>query len=91
MPIGAEDYIKIAECCDFLLIDNVPNFGDENADEQQRFITLIDILYDKKIPIMITANFSYNNFNSSKKLIDPYKRTVSRLFELTSPVFKITN
>jgi cell division protein ZapE len=91
VPIGAEDYIKIAECCDFLLIDNVPNFGDENADEQQRFITLIDILYDKKIPIMITANFSYNNFNSSKKLIDPYKRTVSRLFELTSPVFKITN
>jgi cell division protein ZapE len=89
-PIGAEDYIKIAECCHFLLIDNVPNFGDENADEQQRFITLIDILYEKKIPIMITANFNYNNFNSSRKLKDSYKRTVSRLFELTSPMFKIS-
>ena len=91
VPIGAEDYIKIAECCLFLLIDNVPNFGDENADEQQRFITLIDILYEKKIPIMITADFNYNNFNSSRKLKDSYKRTVSRLFELTSPVFKISN
>ena len=91
VPIGAEDYIKIAECCDFLLIDNVPNFNDENADEQQRFITLIDILYEKKIPIMITANFSYNNFNSSRRLKDPYKRTISRLFELTSPSFKIDN
>jgi cell division protein ZapE len=91
VAIGAEDYIKIAECCDFLLIDNVPNFSDENADEQQRFITLIDILYEKKIPIMITANFSYNNFNSSRRLKDPYKRTISRLFELTSPSFKIVH
>ena len=89
VPIGAEDYIKIAEYCNFLLIDNVPNFGDENADEQQRFITLIDILYEKKIPIMITANFSYNNFDSSRRLKDSYKRTISRLFELTSPTFKI--
>ena len=89
MPIGAEDYIKIAECCNFLLIDNVPNFGEDNADKQQRFITLIDILYEKKIPIMITANFNYNNFKSSIRLKDSYKRTVSRLFELTSPKFKI--
>ena len=90
-PIGAEDYMKIAEHCNFILIDNVPNFGDENADKQQRFITLIDILYEKKIPIMITANFSYNNFNSSIRLEDSYKRTISRLFELTSPKFKINN
>ena len=89
VPIGAEDYIKIAECCNFLLIDNVPNFGEDNADKQQRFITLIDILYEKKIPIMITANFNYNNFKSSIRLKDSYKRTVSRLFELTSPKFKI--
>ena len=88
-PRGAEDYIKISKYCNFILIDNIPNFGDENADKQQRFITLIDILYDKKIPIMVTANFNYQDFNSSKKLRDPYKRTISRLFELTSPKFKI--
>jgi len=90
-PIGAEDYIKISEHCSFILIDSVPNFDDETVDRQQRFITLIDILYEKKIPIMITANFNYKNFNSSRKLIDPYKRTISRLFELTSPKFKINN
>jgi cell division protein ZapE len=89
VSIGAEDYIKIAELCKFMLIDSVPNFDDENADKQQRFITLIDILYEKKIPIMLTANFNYKNFKSSKRLLDPYKRTVSRLFELTSPKFKI--
>jgi len=90
VPIGAEDYIKIAEYCNFLLIDGVPNFSDDNADKQQRFITLIDILYEKKIPIMITANFSYNNFSSSRRLKNSYKRTISRLFELTSPKFMIS-
>ena len=89
VSIGAEDYIKIAECCNFILIDGVPNFDDQNADLQKRFITLIDILYEKKIPIMLTANFNYKNFKSSTKLVDSYKRTISRLFELTSPTFKI--
>jgi cell division protein ZapE len=89
VPIGAEDYIKIANNCNFILIDNVPDFGDENVDKQQRFITLIDILYEKKIPIMVTANFNYKNYNSSTKLNNSYKRTISRLFELTSPKFTI--
>ena len=89
VPIGAEDYIKIADCCNFILIDNVPNFGEDNADKQQRFITLIDILYEKKIPIMLTASFNYKNFKSSIRLKEPYKRTISRLFELASPKFKI--
>ena len=89
VSIGAEDYIKITEHCNFILIDNVPNFDDENTDKQQRFITLIDIIYEKKIPIMITAAFNYKNFKSSRRLIDPYKRTISRLFELTSPKFKL--
>ena len=88
-PIGSEDYIKIAEQCNFILIDNVPNFHDGNADKQNRFITLIDVLYEKKIPIMITANFNYKNFTSSRALNDTYKRTISRLFEITSPNFKL--
>ena len=89
--IGAEDYIKIANHCNFMLIDNIPNFDDDNADKQQRFITLIDILYEKKIPIMVTANFNHKNFNSAENLKDSYKRTISRLFELTSPKFKLIN
>jgi len=87
--LGAEDYIAIAETCKFVTIDDVPNFNDNNNNQQQRFITLIDIFYEKKIPIMISAQFNEDNFTSSKMLRDPYKRTISRLFELTSPSFKI--
>ena len=83
--LGAEDYLIIAEKCNFVTIDNVPNFNEDNAAQQQRFITLIDIFYEKKISIMISAHFNQENFTSSKMLNIPYKRTVSRLFELTSP------
>ena len=86
--LGAEDYITIAEKCKFVTIDEVPNFNDNNDNQQQRFITLIDIFYEKKIPMMISAHFNQENFTSSNRLREPYKRTISRLFELTSPSFK---
>ena len=82
--IGAEDYIKIAEVCDFIVIENIPKFNDENINKQQRFITLIDILYEKKISLMASSYADLKNLGSSKALINPFKRTLSRLYELTS-------
>ena len=81
--LGSEDYISIANICNFLLIENLPNFNENNSNQQQRFITLIDIIYEKKIPLMITSNIDLDSINSSKSLIKPFKRTISRLYELT--------
>ena len=47
----------------------------------------IEIANEKKVPIMVSAQFNQKNFTSSKGLVEPYKRTISRLFELTSPNF----
>ena len=82
--IGAEDFIKIADACSFIIIENIPNFNNDNSNQQQRFITLIDILYEKNIPLMITSKFKLNLIRSSKNLEDVFKRTISRLYELTS-------
>jgi len=82
--IGVEDYIKIADTCSFIFIENIPNFNNDNSNQQQRFITLIDILYEKNIPIMITSKSQLNSISSSKSLNDVFKRTISRLYELTS-------
>jgi cell division protein ZapE len=85
---GAEDYIAIADKCDFITLDNIPNFTDVTVNQQQRFITMIDIFYEKKISMMVSSNFNFKNFTSSRRLVEPYKRTISRLFELTSLNFK---
>ena len=82
--LGSEDYIKITENCEFIFIKNLPNFDENNSNQQQRFITLIDIIYEKKIPMMITSQVNLNLIRSSKNLIEPFKRTISRLYELTS-------
>jgi len=82
--LGSEDYIMIANNCDFIFIENLPNFKDDNSNQQQRFITLIDIIYEKKIPLMITSEVNLDLIKSSKSLVDPFKRTISRLYELTS-------
>ena len=82
--LGSEDYLNIANNCDFIFIENLPDFNENNSNQQQRFITLIDIIYEKRIPLMITSQVKLDKMNSSKSMIKPFKRTISRLYELTS-------
>ena len=82
--IGAEDYIEIAKLCNFMIIESIPNFNNNNSDQQQRFITLIDIVYENNLPLLITANNELDLISSSKNLEKVFKRTISRLHELTS-------
>ena len=82
--LGAEDYIKIAEVSNFIFLEELPNFNEDNSNQQHRFITLIDIIYEKKIPLMISSENSISSIKSSKSLVNAFKRTISRLYELTS-------
>ena len=82
--VGAEDFIKIANSCKLIFIKDIPKFNDININQQQRFITLIDILYEKKIPLVLSMAFDFDKIGSAKKLKQPFARTLSRLIELTS-------
>ena len=82
--LGAEDYLEIIKNCKFITIDHIPQFNDINSNQQHRFITLIDVIYDKNIPLAVTAEQNIDQFPSSRLLENRFKRTVSRLYELTS-------
>ena len=84
--LGAEDYLEIIQKCKFIVLEEIPKFNDTNSNQQRRFITLVDIIYDKNIPIAVTANQNLEKFTSSRLLEKPFKRTISRLYELTSKV-----
>ena len=81
--IGAEDYINIANICNHIFIEDIPIFNNENSNQQLRFITLIDILYEKKISLTLSLEKSLDNIGSSKKHFTTFKRTVSRVYEMT--------
>ncbi len=82
--LGSEDFINIANICNFIFIENLPNFNENNSNQQQRFITLIDIIYEKKVPLMITSQVNLETLDSSKSISRTFKRTISRIHELTS-------
>ncbi len=82
--LGAEDYIEIANNSKFIFLENLPSFNENNSNQQQRFITFIDIIYEKKIPLMISSENELKLIKTSKSLKDVFKRTISRLYELTS-------
>ena len=81
--LGAEDYINIANSCNHIFIEEIPKFSDENSNQQLRFITLIDIFYEKKIRLTLSFEENFEDLSSSNKHSEIFKRTVSRLFEMT--------
>ncbi len=87
--LGAEDYLEITKKSNFIVIENIPQFNDINSNQQLRFITLVDVIYDKNIPIAVSANQSLDQFTSSISLKKEFKRTISRLYELTSKDYKL--
>ncbi len=87
--LGSEDYLEIVKNLKFMIIEKIPQFNDINSNQQQRFITLIDIIYDKNLPLAVTASQNVHEFTSSRSLEEPFKRTISRLYELTSMKYNI--
>ena len=85
--LGAEDYLNISKICKHIFIENIPTFNDYNSNQQLRFITLVDILYEKKIILTLSMEAELNKIGSSKKHYETFKRTVSRLYEMTASIF----
>jgi cell division protein ZapE len=85
-PLGASDYMAIAEEFHTIVLDDVPQLGNEKRNEAKRFITLIDTLYDKKIRLFISADALADGLYSDTNGTEAFEfaRTASRLFEMQS-------
>ena len=81
--LGAEDYINISNLCRHIFIEEIPKFNNENSNQQLRFITMIDIFYEKKIRLTLSIEENLNNLSSSNRHSEIFKRTISRMFEMT--------
>ena len=82
--LGAEDYLNLANICSHIFIEEIPNFNEYNSNQQLRFITLIDILYDKKISLTLSMESELEKISSSRRHSKIFERTVSRLYEMTA-------
>lgn len=79
---NAADYMLIADRIEHLVIQNIPSMGPENDNEARRFITLIDVLYEKDIKLIAQAACHYKLIYQGEKLAFEFKRAASRLAEM---------
>jgi cell division protein ZapE len=54
-PLSATDYMALAERFDALILEEVPILAPELRNEARRLITLIDILYEARILLIVSA------------------------------------
>ena len=81
--LGHEDYLNIARAFNLIFISNIPLFDNSISDQCRRFIGLIDMLYDQQCSVVILAEKSINKLCRVKSLEKEFKRTASRLYEMT--------
>ena len=81
-PHGAEDFIRIAQRYDTILIEHVPKMGYDRRNEAKRFMTLIDALYEAEVRVIISAAMPADKLYVGHDHAYEFQRTVSRLMEM---------
>ena len=81
--LGSADYIEISTVFKTVFIANIPQLSIEIRDQAQRFVTLIDALYEANVKLICTAEVSVESLSIEEGIFD-FKRTQSRLMEMQS-------
>ncbi len=84
IPRGAADYIEISRCYHTVFVSNVAVMTDMTNDLANRFINLVDELYDHNVKLIMSAEVPAEQLYQGTKLAFQFERTVSRLFEMQS-------
>lgn len=83
-PLGAADYLMLAETFHTILIDHVPVMSPRKRDEAARFVTLIDALYDTRAKLVMSAEAEPSGLYPAGDGAFEFERTASRLMEMRS-------
>ena len=83
-PLGAADYLALANRFHTVLIDGTPKMGPDKRNEARRFVTLIDALYDTRTKLVMSAAGEPDDLYPSGDGAFEFERTASRLMEMRS-------
>jgi cell division protein ZapE len=88
-PLGARDFLAIAENFHTVIIDAIPVIRAEQGDEAKRFILLIDTLYDQHVKLIASAAAEPAELYLGRKKREGFEfaRTASRLMEMRSAAY----
>lgn len=84
-PLGAEDYIALAEAYETIFIERIPKMGYDRRNEAKRFMLLIDALYEARTHVVFSAHGVPERLYFGDDHAYEFERTVSRLNEMQAP------
>jgi cell division protein ZapE len=81
-PRSQTDYLEIAERFHTVFLSDVPEMGPNMASEARRFVWLIDVFYDQRVKLLISAAVSPVDLYTVGAMVNEFARTVSRITEM---------
>jgi len=90
-PLSSGDYLKIAEAFPTVILSGVPILSPARRNEAKRLIKLIDILYDKRTRLVVSAEAEphelWQGADGAEVEAFEFARTASRLIEMRSDAY----
>lgn len=83
-PLGAADYLALAERYHTLIVEGVPALTRQKHNEARRFMTLVDALYECRVNMVISAEAEPMALYQAGEGAFEFERTASRLMEMQS-------
>lgn len=83
-PRSQNDYLELANQFDCVFLSQVPKMSAGMSSEARRFTWLVDVLYDHKVKLVISAAAPPEELYTAGVLANEFHRTVSRLVEMQS-------
>jgi cell division protein ZapE len=83
-PRSQNDYLEIATQFHTVLLSNVPAMPPRLSSEARRFTWLIDVLYDRRVKLIMSAEVAPVALYTEGPLAHEFPRTVSRISEMQS-------
>ena len=86
-PRSQNDYLELASQFHTVLLSGVPLMSPRNASEARRFTWLVDVLYDRRVKLILSAEVEPELLYTEGPLAHEFPRTASRLREMQSAEF----
>ncbi len=86
-PRSQNDYLEIATQFHTVLLSDVPAMPMRMSSEARRFTWLVDVLYDRKVKLILSAEVEPEQLYTEGPLAHEFVRTVSRLHEMQTRAF----
>ncbi len=86
-PRSQNDYLEIASRFHTVLLSQVPQMPPRLSSEARRFTWLVDVLYDRRVKLILSAAVPAEQLYSEGPLVHEFPRTASRLREMQSAEF----